>query len=232
MKKQNLETHQILIIKLFFILSVIVIFAFTGWAYWLMVNANRVSPVPVVTETVTPTQPDTKVEIPSSSEVTLCGIAITLPEFSIGSLGKDLDGCLYRDDKLSIQVIDKGTSTQDAFTAFDRYLNTQLAKEIISIARTDSESDNFILRTFYNQLEKNSVAYTAELGQDKLGAGVYQTATYLDGRYIVYLTYHLFDQYDNGQPFRTYTKEYVSRPEVQSVIKELNASTRTIRVAQ
>ncbi len=275
MKKKKFTHHQtreVLLVKFFFIVAVSVTASIAYGVLWFMWHTADVSYVPVVQEIIPPppiSAEDEKyfrVEVPPSHNISLCGINLMVPEFSIDSFNRltgdfwNLSGfCGYTSGPFSIMVLDKDTvattspdSAQvQAFTAFDRYVASQNPKEIINIASTDTDFTTMFLRYYYSRIGKNTLTYTGEIGQDYPGMGAYQTATYLDNRYIVYLTYHLFNNHgdpwdlyfnknfkpsemggNNKELFKTYVDRIVARPEVKTLIDEMGASTKTITVAE
>lgn len=273
MKKHNRvrrETHETLLVKFFFVIAVSVTALIAYGVLWFMWHSGGESYTPAISDiTPPPALIDEdiaylQVNVPPSRNISLCDVNLTIPELSIDSLNRlagdfwNLSGfCGYKSDAFSVIVLDKNkvattspdTSQLRAFAAFDRYLSSQNPKEIIDIASTDTDFTTIFLRYYYSRIGKNTITYTGQIGQDSPGQGVYQTATYLDNRYIIYLTYHLFN--NQGDPwnlyfnknlkqsesgdnsamlFKTYMDLMTIRPEVRSLIEEINASVKTTQV--
>lgn len=263
-KHSHHQTRETLLVKLFFILSVLAVTIIIGGYYWHFIGfTNRAISVPAETMAEQTTLPSGPVYVPilPSGQISACGVSMVLPEINIDSIVDNDDEnvsepgvCSFVSDPLRrfrVLVVDTSVATssywQDKKLAFERYLGTSLAAEIKNIATTDIFSTKISNRILHDRLAPNSIGYTAEISQDVPGHGVYQTATYIDHRLIVYLTYDLFgnsedawsiyfaknyvagaDDGNASELFKKYMKMYAARPDVAMLIDAVNTSAKSI----
>jgi len=249
-KKQKIIAKNIILVKFFFIFSVIATFMIFGTVCRNIWSGGSLLAIPVnnySTEVAAVAAPEpvdySEVRVDDSKQASVCGITLKLPSIAGNSIVKNNDEnmlepglCSYvsaPDRRFRILVIDTVATTDknsDIQKAFDRYLSSQNAQEIKNIAITDLFSTGISDRILYERISPNQLGYTAQIFQDIPGRGVYQTATYLDSKYLVYLTHELFDTYDTTKPFIQFMKDYSSQLNIQEILEEINESTKSIQV--
>lgn len=197
--------------------------------------------------------------------VDICGRTIALPSFIELSALQDSGReepypnwwtCQYKtpDNRFSITVLDKedGELSEtyadnfEAFSSFTGNANSSSIPEVGKIAITDTISTGIREVNLVEVLNKNSVGYTGQIFQDFSGLGVYQTATMIDNRYMVYITYVImgieegegwrqyfderwtFEQKNELVLFREYLQKVMLDETTMEQIKEINQASRNI----
>jgi len=217
-KKQKGSANTIVVVVIVTLIGAIGYFAFIK-------KSGPVAQLPSSTQTpstTNPNPPQAKVSTPTPTtqtnvkEISICDINVGIPSFVKTQLTKDEDftpsgtggtkliGCKYQTTGFSILVLDRNTISaneefwQAKFKAFDRYQQSQNVDEIKNFSTTDIISTSIKNQQLYKNLNNNTVSYTAEIYQDIPGFGVYQKATEINNRYLVYITYNLFNIADKA----------------------------------
>ncbi len=158
------------------------------------------------------------------------------------------------DFNFSITVLDKedallSETLADNFIAFDNFMKgseSEITPEVNEIAITDTISTGIREVSLVGVLGENSLGYTGQIFQDISGAGIYQTATMVDERYIVYATYTImdiqegsdwrnyfderwsFEKKNETELFQEYLKQELQKPATLEKIREINQVTKNI----
>ena len=241
------------------ILVAIAVLVVTGYFIFSKSNQKKGS---------TDSQSNTQIALQEKERQTIeiCSRTIALPSFIQTSDLQDTGRaepypnwwtCQYKtnDNLFSITILDKADTQlsetyQDNFEVLsslaassDSNINTEVEK----IGITDTISTGIREINLVEKLTENSVGYTGQIFQDFSGSGVYQTATMVDNRYIVFVTYVImgiepgdgwrqyfderwtFEQRNETALFREYFRQVMQEQATIERIAEINQATRKIQ---
>ncbi len=186
--------------------------ALDSWGYWPYeaVAANSYdAQLPVIGVLAKRTVAKTNVyDLEMERAFSGCGATLAVPTFvplrivqdvhnsPFGPSG-DLPGCKFSAGRYSIVLLDKQSLPNDSqwqspFLAFNRYQQSKKIEELISVARPDVIGTGPLALSYKVDLNTNAVGYTAGIYKKLPPAGVYQTATEIQDRYLVFQTYYFF----------------------------------------